>query len=167
MGKYYVYTLLSLKDWKLYTGFTINLKQRLQRHARGEVISTKSRLPLKLIHYEYFNQKEDAQAREVFLKSGFGRKQLKLSLKKTFRAAREFSASGGKIKSVMLSGGVSVNKLLRDTMEQNAKELKINFLAPEFQFIADNAAMIAVAAYIGILSKKKKLSTEAQSELTV
>jgi len=83
MERYYVYTLLSLLDKKFYTGFTINLKQRLQQHARGEVKSTKDRRPLKLIHYEYFADKSDAEAKEKFLKSGFGRKQLKLALKQT------------------------------------------------------------------------------------
>lgn len=66
-------------------GSTANLKQRLQQHARGEVKSTRDRRPLKLIHYEYFIDQNDAKAREVFLKSGFGRKQLKLSLKKTLK----------------------------------------------------------------------------------
>ena len=83
MERYYVYILLSLQDNKFYTGFTINLKQRLQQHARGEVRSTKLRLPIKLIHYEYFINKDDAKAREVFLKSGFGRQQLKLAIKRT------------------------------------------------------------------------------------
>lgn len=81
--KYYVYILLSLKDKKFYTGFTTDLRNRLSQHARGEVISTKNRLPVKLIHYEYFINEEDARSREVFLKSGFGRKQLKNSLKNT------------------------------------------------------------------------------------
>ncbi len=83
MERFYVYTLLSLKDKKLYTGFTTNLKNRLQQHARGEVKSTKDRRPLKLIHYEYFINETDAKAREVFLKSGFGRNQLKQALKRT------------------------------------------------------------------------------------
>ena len=81
--KYYVYTLFSLFDRKLYTGFSTDLKNRLSQHARGEVESTKNRRPLKLIHYEYFTDQEDAKAREVFLKSGFGRKQLKQSMKRT------------------------------------------------------------------------------------
>lgn len=81
--KYYIYTLLSLKDNKFYIGFTTNLKNRLQEHARGGVKSTQNRRPLKLIHYEYFINEEDAMAREVFLKSGFGRNQLKQSLKRT------------------------------------------------------------------------------------
>ncbi|MDO8657126.1 MAG: GIY-YIG nuclease family protein [Candidatus Levybacteria bacterium] len=81
--RYYVYTILSLKDKQLYIGFTTNLKDRLSRHARGEVQSTSNRRPLKLIHYEYFIDEEDAKSREVFLKSGFGRNQLKKALKRT------------------------------------------------------------------------------------
>ena len=83
MQKYYVYTLLSLKDSRFYCGFTTDLKKRLQEHARGGVKSTKDRRPLKLIHYEYFINEDDAKAREVFLKSGFGRNQLKQALKRT------------------------------------------------------------------------------------
>ncbi|PIS38871.1 MAG: excinuclease ABC subunit C [Candidatus Nealsonbacteria bacterium CG08_land_8_20_14_0_20_43_11] len=83
MEKYYVYTLLSLRDKKFYTGFTTNLKDRLFRHACGEVKSTMHRRPLRLIHYEYFINKEDAMAREVFLKSGFGRNNLKKALQRT------------------------------------------------------------------------------------
>lgn len=81
--KHYVYTLLSLKDKKFYTGFTSDLKNRLSQHARGEVKSTANRRPLRLIHYEYFIDEGDARAREVFLKSGFGRGQLKKSLQRT------------------------------------------------------------------------------------
>lgn len=81
--KFYTYTLISLKDRKFYTGFTTDLKDRLSRHARGEVKSTTNRRPLKLIHYEYFINEKDARAREVFLKSGFGRNQFKKALQKT------------------------------------------------------------------------------------
>ena len=83
MERYYVYILFSLRDKKLYTGFTTNLKDRLFRHTRGEVKSTANRRPLRLIHYEHFINKEDAMAREVFLKSGFGRSNLKSALKRT------------------------------------------------------------------------------------
>jgi putative endonuclease len=86
--RYYVYTLLSLKDKKFYTGFTTDLKNRLTEHARGEVISTKGRRPFKLIHYEYYVNKSDAEAREVFLKSGYGRNNLKIALKKTLSEFR-------------------------------------------------------------------------------
>lgn len=81
--RFYVYILYSLKDFKFYTGFTTDLKDRLSRHARGEIKSTVNRRPLKLIHYEYFINEEDAKAREVFLKSGFGRSNLKKALQNT------------------------------------------------------------------------------------
>jgi len=83
VARFYVYILYSLKDKGLYIGFTIELKNRLIRHASGKVTATKFRRPLKLIHYEYFINREDAKGREEFLKSGYGRKQLKEFLRKT------------------------------------------------------------------------------------
>jgi putative endonuclease len=82
--RFYVYILFSLKDRGLYTGYTTDLKQRLITHSKGFVQSTKNRLPFLLIHYEYFINLVDAKAREEFLKSGYGRKQLQQKLRKTF-----------------------------------------------------------------------------------
>lgn len=81
--KYYVYTLLSLRDFSLYTGLTNNLKTRLQEHNRGVVVGCSIRIPFKLVHYEYFVNLEDAKAREKYLKTNLGRARLKNSLKKT------------------------------------------------------------------------------------
>ncbi len=81
--RYYVYILYSLRDKGLYIGFTTDLKSRLSLHARGQVTATRLRTPLRLIFYEYFINKADAKARERFLKSGYGRKQLKVFLKRT------------------------------------------------------------------------------------
>lgn len=86
MNKHYVYILFSLKDKKFYTGRTTDLRTRLSTHARGEVRSTSNRRPLKLIHYEYFINEKDAEAREVFLKSGFGRTNLIKALKRTLES---------------------------------------------------------------------------------
>ena len=81
--KYYVYTILSLRDFDIFTGITNNLKERINEHVRGLVSSTKIRVPFKLIHYEYFVNLEDAKRRELFLKTASGRAKLKDSLKKT------------------------------------------------------------------------------------
>lgn len=83
LNKYYVYILFSLKDNKLYIGFSKDLKQRIAEHNNGYVVATKHRQPLLLIHYEYFISRADAVAREKFLKSGFGRDQIKKALKNT------------------------------------------------------------------------------------
>jgi len=39
-----------------------------------------TRLPVELINFEGFTNKKDAKAREKFLKSGFGKSQLKKAL---------------------------------------------------------------------------------------
>lgn len=78
---YFVYILFSLKDRKLYTGMSGNLKQRYQQHKRGEVNATKYRLPVLLIHYETYRSKTDAERREKYLKGGNGRASLKIQLK--------------------------------------------------------------------------------------
>lgn len=82
-SKFFVYVLFSLKDKLLYIGFTTNLPLRLTEHNSGRVISTKNRRPLELIYHEVFINKVDAKKREVFLKSGFGRNQLKKELAST------------------------------------------------------------------------------------
>ncbi len=77
---FYIYILFSSKDYKLYIGYTENLKTRLGEHFHGRVIATKNRRPLILIHYEALTNKQDAKVRERFLKSGFGRSQLKKAI---------------------------------------------------------------------------------------
>jgi putative endonuclease len=78
---YFVYILHSEKDNKLYTGFTNDIKRRLEEHNGGKVASTKNRRPLKLIYYEAYLEKTDAENREIFLKSGSGKRYLKKQLK--------------------------------------------------------------------------------------
>lgn len=79
---------MSLRDFTLYTGFATDLKQRLFEHSKSVVTSTPIRIPFKLIHYEYFVNLKDAQAREMYLKSAVGKAQLKNSLKTTLRDRR-------------------------------------------------------------------------------
>lgn len=81
--RYYVYILYSLADRKFYIGSTSDLRQRFKQHTSGQVVSTKNRKGLEVIHYEYFINKADALAREKFLKSGYGHEQIKAFLKRT------------------------------------------------------------------------------------
>lgn len=81
--KYYVYTILSLKNFDIYTGITTDLKNRIQEHMRGVVVDTNIRIPFKLVHYEYFVNLEDSKKRLMFLKTSRGKASLKDSLKKT------------------------------------------------------------------------------------
>ncbi len=49
--------------------------------------------------------------------------------------------------SVLLAGGVSANKLLREKIQALGQELDIAVSIPPMEFTTDNAAMIAMAAY--------------------
>ena len=77
----YVYVLLSLKDRKLYTGYTRDLKARINEHVNGRVASTRARRPLKLIYYEACLSQSDALHREKYLKKTWGKRYLKTRLK--------------------------------------------------------------------------------------
>lgn len=77
---YYVYILQSKKDSKFYTGYTNNLKQRVKQHCDGKVLSTKNRLPLKLVYYEACLNQQDATHREKYLKTSWGKRYIKSRL---------------------------------------------------------------------------------------
>lgn len=78
---YYTYVLKSVRDNKLYTGYSDDLKRRLIEHNAGRVESTKHRTPLILIYYEAFINQQDATAREKFFKTQWGRNFVKKVLK--------------------------------------------------------------------------------------
>ena len=77
MEEHYFYVLYSLKDNKLYKGYSSDLPNRFLRHAAGGTISTKYRRPLVLIHLEIFSTKKEAMDRERFAKTSDGGKELR------------------------------------------------------------------------------------------
>jgi putative endonuclease len=81
MQYYYVYVLLSEVDNQFYTGYTKDLKQRIEMHNSGQVKSTSTRKPLKLIYWEGCLNQQDATRREKYLKSGNGKIYLKSRLR--------------------------------------------------------------------------------------
>jgi putative endonuclease len=78
---FYIYILQSQKDKKFYTGYTHDLKERLLLHNDGKVISTKNRLPLKLVYYEACLNQQDATHREKYLKTAWNKRYIKQRLK--------------------------------------------------------------------------------------
>ena len=63
---YYVYVLKSEKDGMFYTGYTSDIKKRINEHNDGLVKSTKDRSPLKLVYFEVSLNKYDALHREKY-----------------------------------------------------------------------------------------------------
>lgn len=66
-----VYILLC-NDGTYYTGCTNNLEERIIRHQKGYVDSTKNKLPINLVFYCVFTDKSKAFEFEKYLKSGSG-----------------------------------------------------------------------------------------------
>ena len=78
---FYVYILISLKDRKVYIGFTSDLKIRIKQHKEGRVKSTSKRLPIELIYYECYIKEDDAKRNEKYYKTTKGRLDLRKKLK--------------------------------------------------------------------------------------
>ncbi len=68
---YYIYSLKCKEGY--YVGCTDNLKERIDRHQKGQVSATKDRIPIKLDFYVALNDKYKAFEFEKYLKSGSGR----------------------------------------------------------------------------------------------
>ncbi len=74
----YVY-ILQCKDNTLYTGWTINLNKRIETHNTGKASKyTRGRIPVKLVYFETYDNKIDAQKREAEIKQLPKNKKLKL-----------------------------------------------------------------------------------------
>ena len=86
-----VYVLYSLKDRKLYIGYTADLKRRLSEHNRGESASTAPRRPLRLLFGEHYISKKDAQRRERYFKTTAGKRALRLMLKDSLLQAADWT----------------------------------------------------------------------------
>jgi putative endonuclease len=85
---HYVYVLRSLKDRNFYTGYTTDLRQRVADHNAGKARTTRHRRPLELIYYEAYLLPKDAKARELFLKSGSGKRYIRKQLSHYFSAVK-------------------------------------------------------------------------------
>ncbi len=86
-------------------------------------------------------------------------------ISKTIKAAKEY-----KVKTVMLSGGVSANIELRKQMKKAINILdNVKFKMPDLKYTTDNAPMIATAGYYKAKRKKftpwKKLKVDCNAEL--
>jgi len=85
---YYVYILESSIDNSLYIGSTSDIKRRFAEHNQGKGRYTAHLRPLRLIFYEAYLLKSDAQRRELYLKTTRGRTSLKTMLKNYFLTKR-------------------------------------------------------------------------------
>lgn len=86
---FYFYVLKSLKDEKLYWGYSDDLRRRIKDHNAGKVSSTKTRRPLEIVYYEAYKSEKDARERERQIKRRSKsfislKRRIKISLNKNF-----------------------------------------------------------------------------------
>lgn len=67
---YYTYVIKSIKDNKLYIGYSKDIIKRVNEHNNGLVESTRQRKPFNLIYYEACLDKDKAIRREKYFKTG-------------------------------------------------------------------------------------------------
>ena len=84
MKFHYVYVLYNRVRDFIYIGYSENLRGRYKEHNDGRSKSTKSYLPLELVHYEAYKNRKDAKRREKYLKTNKGRTTLMTMLKEYF-----------------------------------------------------------------------------------
>lgn len=78
---WYVYVLMSRKTGGWYIGSTKDMQKRILSHNSGRNLSTKYGMPWRVVYCEIGLNRDDARARERYLKSGQGRRYLKNRLK--------------------------------------------------------------------------------------
>lgn len=79
---FYTYILRSKISGKMYTGYTKDLRKRLIEHSEGKSVYTKRDKSYLLVYYEACLNEDDARSRELYLKSGMGKRYVKNRLKR-------------------------------------------------------------------------------------
>jgi N6-L-threonylcarbamoyladenine synthase len=84
-------------------------------------------------------------------------------VKKTKQAVEQCGAQ-----TIIIGGGVSANKKIRNDFAKLSEELNVEFLVPEISASTDNAFMIALAGYLNIRAgKKPETEFRAKGNLTL
>ena len=88
---------------------------------------------------------EEQRGNEIIkenLACSFQNRVINILVKKTMKALKEYNT-----KRLIIAGGVSANKGLRETFDKKCKEAGIELIVPAMKFCTDNGAMIGAAAY--------------------
>ncbi len=94
---------------------------------------------INLVHNE---EQRGNEIRTADLAATFQDRVIHILTKKTMKALREY-----KVENLIIAGGVSANKGIRDTFTQLCSENGISLTIPAMAHCTDNAAMIGAAGY--------------------
>lgn len=124
---FYVYVMQSLKDGGFYTGYSDDLNRRLAEHGNGEVISTRNRLPVRLVYYEASCSQQDALHREKYLKTAWGKRYTKTRLRNYLMGLAELSTR--QIAETIAATGMTENRTAAKTGGKIAKRARLELEA--------------------------------------
>lgn len=113
---------------------------------------------INLVHNE---QQRGNEINNANLATSFQNRVVDILAKKTLKALKEY-----KVNNLIVAGGVSANKGLREKLEKVCMENEINLTFPPMKYCTDNAAMIGVAGYYAYkLGKIADLDINAKASI--
>ena len=93
------------------------------------------------------------------LACSFQNRVVEILTKKTIKAIEEYD-----VKNLIIAGGVSANKGIREKFEKICGEKSIHLTIPRFEYCTDNAAMIGAAGYYAYkLGRRADLDLNAKA----
>lgn len=111
---------------------------------------------INLVHNEVQRGNE---IRTVDLAATFQNRVIHILTKKTMKALKEY-----KVENLIIAGGVSANKGIRDSFTQLCRDNNISLTIPSMEHCTDNAAMIGAAGYYAYkLGRRADLDLNAKA----
>lgn len=135
---------------------TYNLPYPLDDNSYNFSFSGLKSAVINLNHNE--NQKGN-KVRKEDLACSFQNRVVKILSKKTLKAMKEYN-----VNNLIIAGGVSANKGIRNEFTRLADEYHFNLIIPNIKYCTDNASMIGAAAYYAYqLGRRADLSLNAKA----
>lgn len=135
---------------------TYNLPTPLDDNSFNFSFSGLKSAVINLVHNE---TQRGNEIRKADLALSFEKRVIDVLSKKTMRALNEYD-----VKNLVVAGGVSANRWLRDKLAELCEEDGINLIIPEMKYCTDNAAMIGAAGYFAYkLGRRADLTLNAKA----
>lgn len=95
-----------------------------------------------VINLNHNEKQKGNEINKIDLATSFQNRVVEILTKKTLRALKKYN-----VKNLIVAGGVSANKGLRERLKKECTKNNINLIIPEIKYCTDNAAMIGAAGY--------------------
>lgn len=116
-----------------------------------------------VINLNHNEKQKGNEVRKEDLACSFQNRVVKIFLKKTLKALKEYD-----VNNLIIAGGVSANKGIREAFKKASLDYNFNLTIPEITYCTDNAAMIGAAAYYAYkLGRKADLDLNAKATDTL